>query len=154
MAGACSYRRTGLSANRAALRLGPRLRSLAQEHIMCRSPEALPRRAAALRHRYHCPSRGCLVNRSSLTGVATSSTKSDLIYCIVDVPSERPWRQSIRRSRFSSRSGSPPHDDVREEVAGPSRGRSHGTIGSCCRPVIALAIPRPAGLLDGLSAVF
>jgi len=41
-----------------------RLRSLAQAHIMCRSPEALARRAAASRHRYHCPSRGCLVNRS------------------------------------------------------------------------------------------
>jgi len=50
--------------------------------------------------------------------------------------------------------GIPPHDDVREEVAGPSRGRSRGAIGSRCRPVIALTIPRPAGLFDSLSAVF
>ena len=41
-----------------------RLRSLAQ--IMCRSPEALALGAAgiACRRRYHCPERGCLVNRS------------------------------------------------------------------------------------------
>jgi len=34
----------------------------------------------------------------------------------------------IRRARFSSRSAMPPHDDVREEVAGPSRGRSQGAL--------------------------
>ena len=41
-----------------------RLRSLAQ--IMCRSPEALALGAAVIscRRRYHCPERGCLVNRS------------------------------------------------------------------------------------------
>jgi hypothetical protein len=50
--------------NRARCVSAIRLRSLTQADIMCRSPEALARRAAAARHRYHCPSRGCLVNRS------------------------------------------------------------------------------------------
>ena len=50
--------------NRARCVSAIRLRSLTQADIMCRSPEALARRAAASRHRYHCPSRGCLVNRS------------------------------------------------------------------------------------------
>lgn len=120
---------------------------------MCRSPEALARRAAASRHRYHCPSRGCLVNRSSLTGVGASSTKSDLITALWLLHSSLSWRQYPAIALLFE-VGIPPHDDVREEVAGPSRGRSHGAMGSCCRPVIALTIPRPAGLLDGFAAVF
>ena len=65
--------------NRAARRLGhpasiPRA-------IMSRSPEALALGPAVIsfRRRYHCPSFGCLLNRSSLTGVGTSSSKSGLI---------------------------------------------------------------------------
>ena len=83
--------------NRAAkLRLGLRLRSLAQE-LRSSSPGALgkgARRHEVCRRRYHCPVPGCPLNRSSLTGVGTSSTKSDLITALSLCLPNLPWRQS------------------------------------------------------------
>jgi hypothetical protein len=64
-----------------------------------------------------CPSTGMLT-------VSGKEESGSVVACILPFICV----QAFRRSCFSSRSDLPPHDDVREEVAGQSHRRSHRTV--------------------------
>ena len=134
---------------------------------MCRSPEALALGAAVIscRRRYHCPERGCLVNRSRdctrsrvppsfHAGVAITAPRR------VPLPSLRALRASITfakkaalpRKPFSQRiygvtvAGSGGIDPSRKSRSCPSPGRNEKpdlyAVASCTKGRSYVALPR------------
>jgi hypothetical protein len=111
--------------HRAARRLGHQ--ASIPRATMSRSPEALAfgSRRYFILASLSLPLCGCLLNRSSLTGVGTS--RINLMSLSHQGVSIRTCLgcQSHPAIALLFEVGIPPHDDIREEVAGPSRERSH-----------------------------